>query len=120
MKRHMPIDDIVAQRDLEFTGDAGKESVLVYLGKPVQEKDGPWFCPYLIKAKSFVRQFRSAGEDSMQALILALKTIPIELEVLAKNHKGHFTWFGSLDLGFGQVAMDSAQRGQQSNQGDGE
>jgi hypothetical protein len=113
MKRDMPIDDIIAQRELEFVSDAGKEFVQVYLGKPMQVKDGPWFCPYLIKAKSFERQFRTAGEDSVQALVLALGTIPIELEVLAKNHKGHFIWFGGPDLGFGQVRMDSAERGQQ-------
>jgi len=71
MERDMPITDIVAQRELEFVGDAGKESVQVYLGKPVQEMDGPWFCLYLIKAKSFERQFHTAGEDSMQALVLA-------------------------------------------------
>lgn len=120
MKRNMPIGDIVAQRELEFVCDAGKESVLVYLGKPVQEKDGPWFCPYVIKAASFLRQFRAAGEDSMQALILALRTIPTELEVLAKDHKGHFTWFGGRDLGFGKGGMDRGERGQQVNQGDGE
>jgi hypothetical protein len=101
--KNMPIGDIVAQRELEFVDDAGKESVQVYLGKPVQERDGPWFCSYLIKAKSFKKQFRIAGEDSMQALILALKTISIELEVLAKKHNGHFTLFGDPNLGFWQV-----------------
>ncbi len=101
MKRNMPIGDIVAQRELEFVDNAGKESVQVYLGKPVQDGDGPWFCPYLIKARSFKRQFRIPGEDSMQALILALKTIPIELEVIAKKHNGHFTLFDDPNLGFG-------------------
>ena len=35
----------------------------------------------------------------MQALILALKTIQVELEVLAKNNNGSFTWLGASDLG---------------------
>ena len=116
----MPLGDIVARRELEFVSESGKESVQVYLGKPVQQKDGPWFYPYLIEGKSFERQFRTAGEDSMQALVLALRTIPIELEALAKKNNGYFTWFGDPDLGFGQATMGSTQFGQQVNQGDGE
>ncbi len=35
----------------------------------------------------------------MQSLILALRTVAVELEVLAKDNSGSFTWFGDSDLG---------------------
>jgi hypothetical protein len=94
-----PITEIISQRELEFVSDSGKESVQVCLGKPVKEKDGVWRCPYFISANSFERRFRICGEDSMQALILALKSITNDLEVFAKQYKGHFTWFDQQDVG---------------------
>ena len=92
--------EVIARRELEFVTSSDRETVLVELRKPVKEKDGTWLCHYLIKCKSFSKEFRMAGEDSMQALILVLKIIPVELDALAKKHNGHFTWFEGSDLGF--------------------
>ena len=97
-----PIGEVFVERWLEFRApDGAAQPVLVRIGRPVKEKGGPWFCPYLIEASSFHRQFRIVGEDSMQALILAQKTVAVELEVLARDNGGSFTWFGSSDLGMG-------------------
>ncbi len=96
----IPIGKVFVQRELEFHAPDGlTQTVFVRIGRPVQDADGPWFCPYLIEAPSFRRQFRVAGEDSMQSLILAQKTVAVELEVLAKDNDGSFTWFGDSDLG---------------------
>ena len=35
----------------------------------------------------------------MQALLLAQKIVAVELEVLARDNGGAFTWFGDSDLG---------------------
>jgi hypothetical protein len=97
----IPIGEVFVQRDLEFYGvDGSKQTVMVCLGKPVRDGDGPWLCPYLIECASFRRQFRAAGEDSMQSLVLAQKTIVVELEVLARDSGGSFTWYGDTNLGF--------------------
>ena len=97
----MSIGEVVARRELEFiSADGTKQPVEVCLGKPLQEVDGPWFCPYLIKSQAFEKQFRVAGEDSMQSLLLSLKVVVVELEVFARDHKGSFTWFEGVDLGF--------------------
>jgi len=101
MKKTLPLGEIVASRELEFVDDGGrKQTVAVRLGKPIQEQDGAWFCPYEITAQGFERQFRIGGADSMQALFLAAKTVAVELEVLATDYKGSLTWFGEPDLGF--------------------
>jgi hypothetical protein len=92
---------VIAERELEFTAsDGAKQTVVVRLGKPEREPDGPWFCTYVIEGTSFRREFRAAGEDSMQAMLLARSIIVVELEVLAKDQQGHFTWFGQANLGF--------------------
>ncbi|PPU68740.1 DUF6968 family protein [Xanthomonas pisi] len=96
----IPIGDVFAQRELEFRGgDGSKQTVVVCLGKPVRDGDGPWRCPYLIEGASFRRQFWAVGEDSMQALVLAQKTVAVELEVLGKDRGGLFTWYGDTNLG---------------------
>jgi hypothetical protein len=98
---HDQLGEVVAERELEFVAsDGSRQSVRVLLGKPIQEENGPWFCPFVIQANSFQRQFRAAGEDSMQSMLLAQKVIAIELEVLARDNKGSFTWFGDANLGF--------------------
>jgi hypothetical protein len=95
------LGEVVAERELEFiASDGSRQSVKVLLGKPIQEENGPWYCPYLIQGESFQRQFRIAGEDSMQSMLLAQKIIAVELEALARDNRGSFTWFGDANLGF--------------------
>ncbi|MEQ7894077.1 DUF6968 family protein [Xanthomonas arboricola] len=96
----MPIGEVFVQRELEFHAlDGSTQTTMVRIGRPIQEPDGPWLCPYLIEAPLFERQFRIAGEDSMQALLLAQKIVAVELEVLARDNGGTFTWFGDSDWG---------------------
>lgn len=98
---NIQLGEVVAERELEFiASDGSRQSVKVLLGKPIQEGNGPWFCPFLIQADSFQRQFRATGEDSMQSMLLAQKIIAVELDVLARDNKGSFTWFGDANLGF--------------------
>lgn len=97
-----PLGEVIASRQLDFTDRKGhKETVDVFLGKPIQyPDDGPWYCPCLIKGPRFEQQFKTVGEDSMQALQLAQRTLKVELERLARDHKGTFTLFGEPGLGF--------------------
>ena len=101
MKNKMSSEDVIASRELEFSGREGhKQHVHVILGKPIQEPNGPWFCIFQIKSESFETQFRVAGEDSMQSILLTVVAIKAELANLSKKHNGSFTWFGENDLGF--------------------
>jgi len=101
MENKYPLGEVIATRNLEFVYlDGRKEVVAVSIGKPIQgENEHQWWCPYLIQAESFKKQFRMAGGESMQALILTVYIISVELEVLARDHNGTFTYFGETDLG---------------------
>lgn len=102
MADKVPLGEVIASRDLEFVHQDGrKESVRVFVGKPVAGDDEhQWWCPYVIKAESFEKSFRSAGAESMQALLLTVYIISVELEALARRYNGAFTYFGKGDLGF--------------------
>ena len=49
-------------------------------------------CPYEIWVEDDCKSFRIHGIDSMQALLLAIKTLDVELEVKAKKLGGKLKW----------------------------
>jgi hypothetical protein len=94
--------DAFALRVLQFTYLDGRvEDVEVSIEKPVlADTQDYWLCPYRIKGPGFEKRHMSAGEDSLQALLLTLRILPVELAVLAKREGGVFSLYGELDLGF--------------------
>jgi hypothetical protein len=56
-------------------------------------------CPYQIEGAGDVRVRAIFGADTMQALILALHTLPTELMAWARKFKGSFSGSSESDLG---------------------
>jgi len=65
-------------------GNAATIPCIVRVGKPVQVDDDTWICPYQIEAGERVYSLGMHGIDSMQALILTLKTLDVEIAHVAK------------------------------------
>lgn len=97
-----PLGEVIAVRELSFLREDGSEEIVfVRIGKPYQEgKEEPWFCPYEIASPTKKKNFAMAGVDSMQALILATKTILPELEHWSRKENGSFSYGGGPDTGF--------------------
>jgi hypothetical protein len=92
------LGQVIGRRELRFLHSSGhSETVTVSLGAPVQ-RDGTWWCPLEIASPSFCCSYALAGEDSMQALLASASILRTELEALARQHKGAFTYFGEKDL----------------------
>lgn len=91
----------VAKRDLELDG---KPDVSIVLGKPEPFPDGNGFyCPYQISGIGKQAMQYAGGEDSVQAIILALKKIGADLYTSPEAKAGRLTWdCGTTkgDLGF--------------------
>ncbi|HEX5512847.1 MAG TPA: hypothetical protein VFY81_00480 [Gammaproteobacteria bacterium] len=86
--------EIIAERRL--TVDCGIHTLeaTARLGKPTLSESGEdWFCPYEVQVGEWCKTFRLHGVDSMQALVLALKTLDVELEARAKEIGGQLLWF---------------------------
>jgi len=101
----VPLGEVIAVRDLTFINRSGiAESAKVAIGRPVMgEDEHQWWCPYRIEVPGFRKEFRMAGEDSMQALLLTVQIIKTELEALARDQGGRFEHFGESDLGFPDI-----------------
>jgi len=79
------LGEVVAERKLALVSDdAATVPCLVRVGKPVQVDDDTWICPYQIEAGDRIRTLGMHGIDSMQALVLTMKTLDVEVEFVAK------------------------------------
>ena len=76
----MPIrfGTVVAARHLVTVDD--ERPVTVELGVPRRRRTGEWACPYRIRGLGRARSRQAFGEDSIQALHLALELVRLELE----------------------------------------
>jgi len=87
--------DIIAERNLIIDCGITKLEASIRLGRPVPDESGDnWMCPYEVRVQDECKSFRMHGIDSMQALVLAMKTLDVELEVKAKKLGGKLQWHG--------------------------
>ncbi len=79
------LGEVVAERKLNLvSNDAATVPCLVRVGKPVRVDDDTWICPYQIEAGERIRTLGMHGIDSMQALVLTMKTLDVEIAFVAK------------------------------------
>lgn len=93
MSRKYTLGTVVASRTLRYKPREGDvKEVVVRLGLPVpDESSGDWVCPYHISGIYVRSKVRAVfGVDSMQALILALHALPVELQAEAAGNQGCF------------------------------
>jgi hypothetical protein len=95
----------IAERELEFTenGSSVARTIIARIGSP-QPDEGSWRCATLIEGAPTKNEiFHAYGEDSMQALLLAMQALAIRLQVVGRA--GTLTWLGDDDLGLPQPQM---------------
>lgn len=87
----------IAEREFVICDADGNESrAVARIGRPhPDQSEEDWVCPYEIVVAGKRKAFRIYGVDSIQALVLALKTVDVELEVRAKQLGGVLMWLGS-------------------------
>lgn len=79
------LGELIAERRLDFVrGNAADIPCFVRVGKPVQVDDDTWVCPYQIEAGERIKTLGMHGIDSMQALVLTMKTLDVEIAHVAK------------------------------------
>ena len=88
------VGEVIASRTLTLIQDQGKPSeVLVLLGKPQRLPDHTdYYCPYQISGAGSNDVRYACGIDPFQALLLALSTLGVEVEVLNKELGGKLHW----------------------------
>jgi hypothetical protein len=94
------LGDVILTRRLTLAGS--QEPVVVQVGRPIAAADGlEYRCPYSIRGLGSDRFSFGAGVDEVQALLLALNKIGIELYV-SEAYRDRKLWLeaGDPDLGF--------------------
>lgn len=98
--RIFELGDVIAERRFVFRANAGwSRDVDVKLGRPVPDSmpGQAWVCPFQISGLDRERVMGIFGADAMQALLLAIHTIPVELAVFARKAGGKFLRHGEVD-----------------------
>jgi hypothetical protein len=96
--------DVVAERCLTLSKDGEARQIRIALGRPYQEPDEAYFCPYRITGIGVGSTKRAGGVDSIQAVQLAFVLIGGELSPYAESLK----WNGEPFTGFPVSIHDTA------------
>src|SRR5438876_10953289 len=102
MWRPRRLGKAVAERRMRLVRPRRRAAIVtVRFGRPLRaprpERGDPWWCPVEIRGLG-KRTFKAvAGEDSVQALVLALELVTRILPVEAERLKGHLTWLGERE-----------------------
>lgn len=99
--------DFIAERFLTLNEDGEERRIRIALGRPYQEPDKAYFCPYRITGIGVERTKRAGGVDSIQAIQLALVLIGAELS----SHSASLKWDGEPSTGFPTSIHDPALGG---------
>ena len=104
MQRVFELGEIIAERSLVFEASEGwTRDVSVSIGRPVLDPTAPhetWVCPFQIQGLGTGRAMGIFGADAMQALLLAIHTIPAELATYVQEPGGRFLYLGHVDTSF--------------------
>lgn len=102
--REFDLGEVIAERSLIFQANAGwSRDVRVRIGRPLSDSSdehGPWLCPYQVAGLNRDRVMAIFGVDAMQALLLAIHTIPAELAAFMREPGGRFLFADALETGF--------------------
>ena len=96
------LGEVIAERRLDWAGDAESEGVVVRIGKPVRDPDpeGDWLCPIQVAGLGDDTVHAAFGVDAVQALILAMQMIHIDLQAGQRRAGRTLQWLEQGDLGF--------------------
>jgi Domain of unknown function (DUF6968) len=89
----------IAHRRLMASSALGDTEIAIRLFKP-EESDGAWICRYEIDWPSRKQSSFAAGIDSIQALLLALQRIGVEIYTSAYHQTSSLKWFEQMQ-GYG-------------------
>lgn len=104
MSRSFELGDLIAERQMTFQPRDGQpQEISVRVGRPTRDASAPretWVCPFQIAGIGDGKTRGIFGADAMQALLLAIHTIPVELASYARDAGGQFMRFGEPDSSF--------------------
>jgi Domain of unknown function (DUF6968) len=119
------LGNVIAERRLRFAEPRKRARVVsVRFGQPVRssqpERGDPWWCPVEIRGLGKRSLRPIAGEDSLQAVVLAFEFVTHVLPLEAERAGGYLEWLGererlvfanTLSLGLANRALQNLVNG---------
>jgi hypothetical protein len=103
MPRSEPLQygEVLLSREYTITRDEEQHRVQVRLAIPQKQSDGRYECGAELTHNGLVWVWPMNGADALQALILALKMIDLELELISRGDSAAIQWLGGTERGPG-------------------
>jgi len=92
------IGTVFAEREPDGRYNGSPCKAVVRFGKPFQNEDASWYCPYSVTSPAGERLFYGAGVDSLQALRIAISNAAAEVKTLYADL--NLRWANNEELGF--------------------
>jgi hypothetical protein len=91
---------VFAERELTFHKGSRTRRVILAVGRPVKSRGTltAWWCPLEFRGLGRRRFYALAGEDTLQALLLAVNFAWKTAPRLAAEAGGTLSWLGDLDI----------------------
>ena len=83
---------LLASRVLKLRGEGGETDIAIRIFAPEMESEGAWGCRYEIDWPEGCHQMTIGGFDAMQALVLALQAIGVEIYTSDYHKTGNLFW----------------------------
>jgi hypothetical protein len=96
------LGEVVAQRELEAISDDGSSKLVhISIGRPAEDPNpgGDWYCSYSIVGLGDDQLSHAYGADSLQALMLCLQKLKVDVQFSARRERVRLTWAGGEDIG---------------------
>ncbi len=84
---------VIAERALEYFGDDGVQPGFARVCLPFDEGRN-WRCDYHLAWPGYDYKRYACGEDSWQALQLAMQIIPVQISISEAFKSGQLGWLG--------------------------
>src|SRR5262245_23653581 len=94
-----PETEIIARREYDFEDSRGHRKIVATIGKPAVMPDAPnkdWYCPWAIEGADRRYGNCAGGVDSVQALLMGISGLRIDLLQIASQ--GKLTFLEQEDL----------------------
>jgi hypothetical protein len=89
------LGEVIAEREFLIRDSKGAETrASARIGRPYPVGED-WQCPYEIAIGEERHTFAIYGVDSLQALVLTLKAVDVELALRSRDASGALIWLGS-------------------------
>jgi hypothetical protein len=82
---------VLVQGELRVRRRPRSLTLAVRIHQPIRRRTGEYACQFEIQSRTAIRKARIDGVDGLQALLLTMRHVVVEIELILRSAKGRIT-----------------------------